>query len=88
MMMFLMFLIGSLLTAYVIAASVYAEEKPTGGILLVAGIGLGILIIYSMISIQIMPDTVTKVIRDYHSGAIQCTTHIEEGDTTYTYKYK
>lgn len=87
-MIFLSILICSLLTIYVVAASVYAEEEPTGGILLIAGTGLGVLIIYSMISIQIMPETVTKVIRDYHSGAIQCTTHIEEGDTTYTYKYK
>lgn len=87
-MLVLLFIVGALLTIYVIAASVCADKEPTGGILLVAGIGLGILIIYSMISIQIMPDTVTKVIRDYHSGAIQCTTHIEEGDTTYTYKYK
>lgn len=87
-MLVLLFIVGALLTIYVIAASAYADKDPTGDILLVAGIGVGLLIIYCLVSIRIMPDTVTKVIRDYHSGAIQCTTHIEGQDTTYTYKYK
>lgn len=77
-----------LLTAYVTAASTCAEKESTSTIFLTTGIALEILIVYSLISVYTMPDTVTRVIRDYHSGEIRCTTHIEEGDTTYTYKYK
>lgn len=87
-MIMTLFIVGVILTAYVIAASICAKEEPTSTLLLTIGVTLEVIIVYILISVYMMPDTVTRVIRDYHSGAIQCTTHIEEGDTTYTYKYK